>query len=363
MRVAIVIVVAVVLSSLNLSANVIKIGTAKLEIKMAENTPPADDITIELGVPNLFGNALETTDYTLKETAPGVYKIDIPTETEKTIAGLIIKNKQGSMRSLSLLELRQGHTLTLNCEYDPATDYYTITPSDTNGFNSYVSELPIEGRSIAGLINNEFYGLLDEGVDTPLITDKNKIYEAGDKAWVEVLRQCDSVFLPIISLEKIGGYLREPERAMVSDNLKKFIYSSFYLRYDRLRDHYAPEGNKDMPPLEYYRFLNDINYDSLTDYILLYSPQHFTKKMLDFFPIKIDPIGETPVGEWQQATKAKLSQVIDSVPDVLLNLLSATSFNLQLDEELKPFSGRLRISPKAMVMILAKSSSSKMISW
>lgn len=344
LRVAMTMAVALALSSLHLSANVIKVGTSQLEIRIENNTPPADEMTIELGVPKLFGKGIETTDYTLKESENGVYKIDIPTETEKTIGVLLmtIHGNGNRFRWMSFVELRQDTPLILDFKYDPTTGYSIVTPSDERGFNRYIAEeVPAENKYISPFVNEEFYDLVHLGPGMPTgITDKDKIYEAGDKAWVEVLRQCDEVFQPRINNEKFGEYFQEPERTVVSDNLKYFIYSSFYLRYDRLREHYAPDGNRDMPPLEYYRFLNDINYDSLLDYMPLYSPQHFTKKMLDFFPIKIDPIGETPVGEWQQATKAKLAQVIDSVPDILLNLLSATSFNRQLDDELKPFSDR-----------------------
>ena len=136
-RAAIVIVLVVALSSLKLSANVIRIGTAKLEIKMAENTPPADDITIELGMPKLFGKGIETTDYTLKESAPGVYRIDVPTETEKTIGVLLMTiNSNGNrFRWMSFVELWQDTPLTLDFKYDPTTGHTIVTPSDERGFN------------------------------------------------------------------------------------------------------------------------------------------------------------------------------------------------------------------------------------
>ena len=61
------------------------------------------------------------------------------------------------------------------------------------------------------------------------------------------------------------------------------------------------------------------------------------KNILLYFPVKIDPIGNVPVDQWQAQAREKLGKVLTDIPDSMLRLLSAASYKMQLDDN-KPFT-------------------------
>ena len=216
----------------------------------------------------------------------------------------------------------------------------TIEPSNPAGFNSYPMDNS-EQRNVAAFVYQEFTSLISYTHENPVIihgiTDPQKVYAAGDSAWREVLRQNDEVYLPIINKERSKELLHGKQLQTFLKNLSTFIYGLEYLRYDKIRSNWAPEGNREMPPLEYYDFLNRIDFSNLTDFLPYYPPFHILKNILLYFPIKIEPIGNTPVDQWQAQAKEKLGQVITNVPDNMVRLLSAASYRMQLDDN-KPFT-------------------------
>ncbi|MDE6304804.1 MAG: hypothetical protein K2M01_08295, partial [Paramuribaculum sp.] len=128
--------------------------------------------------------------------------------------------------------------------------------------------------------------------------------------------------------------------ARYENNLRNYIYAEYFLDYNKTRERWAPDGNRDLPPLEYYSFLNVIDYDSLLDFYPFVTPNQLTTKIIKNVPVGIEPIGDTPVAEWKAQTKEKLSKVMTNVPDRLLDLLSASSYFLQLDEAHTPLSDK-----------------------
>lgn len=318
--------------------NEIKLGTASLKIKFHGDVPPAEKMWIFIGWNELLGDPIDMPDQDLFDSGDGTYRIDLPVQTSKTTALLKIADNIGYAYALGFVDLIQGDTLTLNGTF--IGDSLTIEPSNPAGFNSYPMDNS-EQRNVAAFVNQEFMDIISYNPENPVIihgiTDPQKVYAAGDSAWREVLRQNDEVYLPIINKERTKELLHGKQLQTFLKNLSTFIYGVEYLRYDKIRSNWAPEGNRDMPPLEYYDFLNRIDFSNLTDFLPYYPPFHILKNILLYFPIKIEPIGNTPVDQWQAQAKEKLGQVITNVPDNMVRLLSAASYRMQLDDN-KPFT-------------------------
>ncbi|MDE7335730.1 MAG: TlpA family protein disulfide reductase, partial [Muribaculaceae bacterium] len=232
----------------------------------------------------------------------------------------------------------QDDTLKLDCTFSNGN--LTVVPSNKNGFNAYPMDNN-EQRNMAAYVNSEFFNLVSYTPDNPVIThgitDPQKVYAAGDTAWREVLRQQDNAYLPIINRQRAKELLHGDELRIYLNNLSCFIYGMEHLRYDKQRNGWAPEGNRELPPLEYYDFLNRIDFSQLTDFVPHYSPYHILKNILLYFPVKIEPIGNVPVDQWQAQAREKLGKVLTDIPDSMLRLLSAASYKMQLDDN-KPFT-------------------------
>lgn len=318
--------------------NEVEVGTSHLKIRMLGECPLSDNIFISMGLGSVLGNPFETRDYEIAETGNGVYEIDVPVELHKSIAVLKIADKREQAFALGFIELINGDTLAIDCTFSHDNWLPEVTISNRDGFNGYSMGYD---KNVAAYISDKFYNMIssqDDGRPLHGITDAEKVYAAGDKAWQEVLWQNDAVYLPLINDETAKEYMQDEERAILKNNMHEFIYGMEYLRYDRMRDHWASKGNRDLPPLEYYDFLNRIDFDYLLDFIPFYSPNHIAKRILKFLPVGIEPIGETPVRKWKADTKKKLGKVMKNVPDNLLDMLSASSYWLQLNEENTPFS-------------------------
>lgn len=82
--------------------------------------------------------------------------------------------------------------------------------------------------------------------------------------------------------------------------------------------------------LDYYSFLEDIDYESILEFTPILSPFGFFSSILKYYPNKIDEIGETPVRAWINEAKFKLSKTIKENHPLFYELLAATSYSKQL---------------------------------
>ena len=249
-------------------ANDIKLGVASVEIKMHGDVPTAELLICSIAWNELFGWPIEMQDHDIADSGNGTYRFDLPTETNKTTAVVKISDIVGNTYALGFIDLIQGDTLKLDCTFSNGN--LIVVPSNKNGFNAYPMDNN-EQRNMAAYVNSEFFNLVSYTPDNPVIThgitDPQKVYAAGDTAWREVLRQQDSVYLPIINRQRAKELLHGDELRIYLNNLSCFIYGMEHLRYDKQRNGWAPEGNRELPPFEYYDFLNRIDFSQLTDFV------------------------------------------------------------------------------------------------
>lgn len=312
----------------------IKLGKSSIELRMHGDVPPADDLHMIFGLKNLLEDFDHMTEFT--EIESGIYRLDIDTETTRTVGCMKIANRDDIAYALGIVELSQGDTLVLDCTFTGKE--LNVVPKNPTGFNQYSMRIDLNPTVY---INDTFIELiyfLPGKQPIHGITDSTKVYAAGDDAWREVLRQTEEVYATYLDDVILKDMFQEREREILQSQLSYFIYGSEYLRYDLRRSQWAPQGNRDIPPLEYYDFLNRIDFSHLTEPYVYSSPYIILRNIIKYLPVGIEPIGETPVKEWQRQTAEKLGQVMHEVPEILLQMLSAASYQLQLDDENRLFS-------------------------
>lgn len=94
------------------------------------------------------------------------------------------------------------------------------------------------------------------------------------------------------------------------------------------------------PPLEFYRFLNDLDYSETLLESASWGRYTFFKRILDTKALEIPAIGETPVEEWQGVASERIGRVIDEPTALLMDLLAATSYLSQIDDDRRVLTPR-----------------------
>lgn len=142
------------------------------------------------------------------------------------------------------------------------------------------------------------------------------------------------------SILKDGGTIKDMDPWVL--NSLKVHFSAFYPLHYAKRAKQWCDITVDDPPLEYYRFLNEIDYSPLLLRQMPYcnSLGDFLYSILIIPAIGINEIGEQPIEEWKSDTEKKLSAVIDNPTSLLLNLLSGASYIKQLNRDNKPLTPR-----------------------
>lgn len=335
--------------------NAIKLGTARIEVTIDGELPSTDSLEVQILAASLFDQPYLPSVYTKKVSQNGTCAFDIPLDTEHALAFMTIVNRNPYIGyGAGILELTQGAVLDIKGVLS-SPSAMEITLSDNGGMNKYGL---LSGEKSAGAyMMILFFGLRDEDSQhtfNPLGTS-NVISKQDEDTWKEIKsilgKSADALASNPGSMKYIemtygpqssyGGNIPSLEKSdstWLSDFLKRYVYSRYGLDYNSLREKYAPEGSPDMAPLEYYSFLNEIDFDGLTNFLPMYGPYELLRNMLTYLPVGIEPIGETPVDQWQSDTKSKLSEVIDNVTPLLLDLLSAASYNMQMEDKCQPLT-------------------------
>lgn len=317
-------------------ANDVKIGKAHITVNMSGDMPVDSNRIVYV-----MWNRVLIQPGRVCEAKPVInsdrtkFEFDIPLQTENGYALVKVSDETLNAHTYAFLNVGDGDSLTLDCIYDHKK-YVSAIPSSREGMNKYPMTVSLGNPTCYFIEQIDLnFNVGDYTADTPYKKPLNadKIYAAGDKAWEETLKQLVAFYGPIINDEGHKFLLQEEDIEAFENKLKNYIYAEYFLDYNKTRERWAPDGNRDLPPLEYYYYiLNDIDFNSVLDYYPCETPTHLLVSIIKNVPVGIEPIGDTPVVEWKAQTKEKLSKVMTDVPDILLDLLSASSYFIQIAE-------------------------------
>lgn len=325
----------------NCYANDVKVGNAHITVNLSGDMPTDSDRIVYAAWNRIFiqtGRICESKPVINSDRTK--FEFDIPLQTEKGYALIKVTDDSQWARAYAFLNVSDGDTLTLDCIYDHK-DYVSVIPSSREGMEKYPMTVSLGNPTCYFLEQIKLnFNVGDYKPDRKPL-DAEKIYAAGDKAWQETLKQLYAFYGPIIDDPGHKFLLKEEDIDEFENKLKNYIFAEYFLDYNKTRERWAPDGNRELPPLEYYYFiLRDIDFDSVLDYFPCETPNHLLGQIIKNVPVGIEPIGDTPVAEWKAQTKEKLGAVMDNVPDRLLDLLSAASYFIQIDEAHTPLTDK-----------------------
>lgn len=128
------------------------------------------------------------------------------------------------------------------------------------------------------------------------------------------------------------GEMSEAGQPMLINNLKMLFAAQLVTRYvDDLQRNNVKLASP--PPLEAYAFLDSIDYspDILLLNSMLFSQRDFWSEILCFTAKDYEAIGETPVKKWKEAVSRHLSPAIKNPSSLLLDMLAALAYTIQLE--------------------------------
>lgn len=286
--------------------NRIQLDECELTIRVLGSEVDLDSIDIWIDTAPIFINTFENETYRLirKDSA---FVGRIPTELKEEVVGLTIETNRSE--SGRLLQLRQGennvYDIIINSGLRPdwgdKPDFEGLTFADWQ-------------KIISG--SHPFFGSHDLNTPTEKYAD-----------WQEVRAyENDTLWPRNLALANLPSDLPN----WVINSLRCRFASVVSLPYKKN----APQIlNVDEPPMESYTFLDSISYspDDFLKKIPYTGLKGFLYALLRFPEGGFEPIGETPVDQWQEKANMKLSRAIHHPTRLLLDLLSAMSFVEQID--------------------------------
>ncbi len=316
--------------------NSIMVGTADLEIQF--NGSPAatvpSGLEVRLIMPYIFDNAFDNVTYDLKNDGNNCFRMAVPLETKQSIAGMIVRNPENEMAiSLGYIELDQNKPLRITGTFitPDSIDYRTNNPTDFNTIP--MGHYNNTTQAVESMFINFCNFMYSDGFkDAPLPT-------AEDYKQNSVKQKLPELFNYMSEYTKKGVPVPDFAKAWIDNCMRYNFAGQWVLPYQRQARISGYTDSLPTPPLDYYSSLNDIDYSN----ILLSRPgvigvYPFLKNMIKYLPVGIQPIGESSVSEWQKDLKQRISPVITKPTDLLLDLLSASSYIMQIEDDNKPLS-------------------------
>lgn len=310
----------------------IKAGKATLSINFeANSTTIPDKLQVAVMVPSLFDSPFECETMALPRDSNS-FSADIMLDTEECLVGLIV-GTDDQRYSVGMVELSQNKSLIMNGTFNP-DGTVTYQMSDTDGFNGSPLDASPDNQ---GLILSDI--LMRFAAYRPGDSENEPVISASDfKSWQQAKLKLDTLYTVQREYALNGRPIPPAASQWLDNNLRYFYAGNWMLNYvARAKRNW--NTIVETPPLEYFAFLNEIDYGpEILHLTPVFGPYHFLTKILTELPVGIEPIGETDVFEWKANTTEKLSTVIDNPTALLVDLLAATSYVMQLNDDNRPFS-------------------------
>lgn len=138
--------------------------------------------------------------------------------------------------------------------------------------------------------------------------------------------------------------LSDADKQRITDHLTLTYCTTRILPYVRRAKKWAVDFlgvNPDdiqQPPAEFYRFLNNIDFSPAVLEDFSNTLRQTCTNIMKDLPVGIKPIGNSPVAEWQSDVKNRLNGIIDNPTQLLLDLLTATSYFNQIQYDRTPLT-------------------------
>ncbi|MDE6535988.1 MAG: hypothetical protein K2K82_08300 [Muribaculaceae bacterium] len=305
--------------------NEVRQGFAKVNLAVeSEGTWTADSLQCEI----LWTTLLDVTnDGTWRQLIPvyfqnGTAKVPMETFYRDNVC-LDIKNKRGQVIESIGIGLHQDKPLSLTLKFDK---------------NNHLVDVIHEGGTGRIDLSGRYSKILSDFGFTTITSAKD--WEDSNR----FLKWQIQSMMPENLKSLTAADLTDDERQWIESDLTRTYCATRILPYVRRAKTWGVDfvgvnpDNIKQPDEEFYRFLNDCDFSSAMLNDFSHSLRFVCSNLLQDLPVGITPIGEKSVSDWQADTKARLSQVIDNPSQLLLDLLTMTSFFNQIQYDSTPLS-------------------------
>lgn len=319
------------IQSIEAQDNTMANSVGHISINFTDSIIP-DSLEIIAISSSLFDEPFENTEHPFIRNGKN-FNCQIPLEQKRNLIGLIVGTPKQRF-SVGIVELNPNTTLSMEGYFD-SDGMLKYNKSNTLGFNSYALTPTDDNKSLVVsdiLMRFTSYRLGSSDLE-PTITSNDY------KSWEIITNKFDSLYVAQLDYALNGREIPSAAAGWLENNLKYFFDANWRMNYkERAKRNFNILDDINTAPLEYYSFLNDIDFTStFLDHSTVFGPYFLLKKILQQ-PTLAKPIEEMPVKEWQDSIKNNLKPIISNPTSIFLDLIAASSYIMQINDQNKPLS-------------------------
>lgn len=314
------------------ATNFIRNGKAKIQLDIEDGGNIPDSLEASVITLSLFDRPFESTT-TKMNRAGNKFELSVPLYTNEAIVGIIVESQERRL-ALGLIELNQDNPLIMKGCFD-SEGALDVSKSNSSGFNQYELNPTPENKSI--VVEEIIYRFISYrlGFDEREPSVRSDDY----KDWKTIGLKLDSLYQIQLEYALNGKTIPEAVNGWLINNLKYFYAANWRFNYvERAKRTFNIKDEVVAPPLEYYSFLNEIDFALILNHSDVFGPYYLFDKMLLQLPIGVKPIDDTPVDVWKKEVKDRLAPIMPNPAPILIDLLAATSYVQQIKENNRPLS-------------------------
>lgn len=285
-----------------------------------------EDLQITAITSSIFDEPFENTEHKFIQNR-NIFSCRVPLETKDNFIGLIVGTPEQKY-SIGFVEIKPGMTLKMKGSFD-SDGTLRYKKSDYSGFNLLPLDSSEDNKSLTVIDIITRFTSYHLG-----LSEKEPQITADDyKSWNDFNEKMDSLYSVQLNYALNGRSIPEAASGWLENNLRYFFDANWRMNYrERASRTFNITEAIDTFPMEYYSFLDKIDFsNSFLNHSIYFGPYYLLRKIL-MIPNLLNAIGDQSIEEWQSEAKINLSTIINNPPDLLLDLLSTTSYIMQLND-------------------------------
>lgn len=307
------------MSSNKESGEFFKLGTATVTVHIDGISPDSIGSVTALTSP-IFIDPWSNDNFVLTKTSPNIFTGNVLLEQPEEIAGIFI---EGSNVICGLpLFLNQTQPTEIFLTFSPIGEFINAHTTDSQDLT--VLELSNITKAYMDFLESEKC----QAVPKSLYPD-----------WKKVMKYNIEYNLKETLDETLKNHpIPKNAKDWFVNSLLMHFAAYSYIPYSAIAK--MESGIEvEEPPMEAYSWLDNIDYSgNFIKHIPYIGPKPFLSTLLRYPAGGFERIGETPVAQWQEYAANKLKAALKKPSRLLLDLMSAMSYVLQIENDFRPLS-------------------------
>lgn len=313
-------------------SNFIHKGAAEVRLNLTESEYIPYGLNAYIITLSLFDKPFENSTFKMNRVGNS-YNLSVPLYTNEAIVGIAVESPHKRF-AVGMIELNQDVPLIMTGNFN-SDGTLSISKSNSIGINKY--GLGDNQDNMSSELSDIIYRFISYRMG---LDEREPKFQEDDYAdWKTVRSKLDSLYQVQLEYALNGRSIPSEADNWLINNLKYFFAGNWLFNYrERAQKTFGIKCDVASAPLEYYTFLNDIDFSSILNHSPVFGPYYLFNKMLDQLPMEIQSIGEIPVESWEKELEGKLSVIMPKPEPFLVDLLAMTSYIQQIKEHNKPLT-------------------------